>query len=69
MRTMRSVTEKPPTRLKLAITIATAPSARSSAVVSTAKRSSAPRIVTAEIALVNDMSGVCSRWGTRLMSV
>lgn len=59
-----SVIAKPPITLKLAQTMAIAPKHFSSGVVGTENNKSAPKMVTAETALVIDINGVCKRDGT-----
>ena len=58
----------PPTTLNAARAMASSPSTFWQAVVSTANRRMPPSIVTAETALVIDISGVCRSGGTREMS-
>ncbi|XPS83322.1 uncharacterized protein Dvar_13400 [Desulfosarcina variabilis str. Montpellier] len=55
---------KPPITLKLAQRIAIAPKHVSSGVVGTENNKSAPKMVTAETALVIDINGVCRSDGT-----
>ena len=55
----------PPTTLKIAVITAIAPNIFPDNLVSSEKIRRAPRIVTAEIALVIDIKGVCSNGGTR----
>ena len=61
---IRSVITNPPTTLKVAIAIAITPITLSKGVVSTEKSRSAPSMVTAEIAFVIDIKGVCKSCGT-----
>ena len=51
-----------------AVTSASAPTTLSATLIVTEKSKSAPRMVTAEMALVIDISGVCKSGGTREMS-
>jgi hypothetical protein len=55
---------KPPTTLKAALIIATEPNSFTGTVVGTENRINAPSMVTAEMALVMDIRGVCSKDGT-----
>jgi hypothetical protein len=65
---MRSVTRKPPTTLIVARTMARKASVCSSADSAKLETRSAPTRTMPETAFVPDMSGVCSRVGTRAIS-
>lgn len=60
---------KPPTILNTAMTMAIAPSILVETDMASSNRRRAPRIVTAEMAFVIDMRGVCNNWGTREISI
>src|SRR6185436_279567 len=60
MASMRSVTAKPPKMLMLAITTAARPSHFAAGTAAASAAISAPTTITEEIALVTDISGVCS---------
>ena len=60
MASIRAVTAKPPKMLMLAITTAARPSHFAPAAPAATAAISAPTMITDEMALVTDMSGVCS---------
>ena len=59
-----SVMANPPTTLKVAVMMAREPNIFSTILVGWENRTTAPSIVTAEMALVIDIKGVCKSGGT-----